>query len=137
MTNFPLYDMVQDARVAFVRTTGMDPTEVWLGPRIARNLVLLEAVNAEVSMGDRCTATEIMAMRKQIGDLTGRKFMDLTIRLMVEEGVRVGVSCEDPTPVCPACNGKGYFRIGSGEATCRKCHPWPEKMMRSITLPPS
>lgn len=31
--------------------------------------------------------------------------------------------CRKPDPACPQCNGHGYFRIGDGTATCRRCHP--------------
>jgi hypothetical protein len=34
-----------------------------------------------------------------------------------------------PRP-CSACNGKGYFRIGTEEAICRKCHPRTEEEQR-------
>ncbi len=40
----------------------------------------------------------------------------------------------DPAAICSACNGKGYFRIGTGEAVCRKCHPIPEEDRRPIAL---
>jgi len=31
---------------------------------------------------------------------------------------------------CSACNGNGYFRIGTGEAACRKCIPRSEEERR-------
>jgi hypothetical protein len=35
---------------------------------------------------------------------------------------------------CSACNGKGYFRIGPGEAWCRKCHLKQYEARRPIPL---
>lgn len=95
MTNFPLYDMVQDARCAFVKNTGMEPTEVWLGPRLAGEFVASIQLDAEISiMSGRCTATLLDMMHTGFREIEGWEFMGLKIRLMSTDGVRVGVSCE-------------------------------------------
>lgn len=52
------------------------------------------------------------------------------------EAVKHGSSTDRPifsgASDCSACNGKGYFHIGTGEAICRKCHPRTEEPQRPL-----
>jgi hypothetical protein len=68
---------------------GIQPTEVWLGPKEARNLEV--EVNWQSAEG-RIVHTNENQSAMIRGDMEGAQLMGLRVRLMAKDGVRVGIS---------------------------------------------
>ena len=80
--------IVDDAKEE-AESKGVRPTEVWVGPREARALLVeLNWQNAEARFsGDMKVLNAIIS-----GNIEGQLFAGLRVRLMQKDGVRVGAS---------------------------------------------
>jgi hypothetical protein len=92
-----LFGLLQEASVQAI-FAGIQPTEVWLGPKEA--LILEVEMNWQEQEGRlRHTNANQSAMIR--GDMEGAKLMGLRVRLMVKDGVRVGISWPNDQVVAP------------------------------------
>lgn len=72
---------------------GIQPTEVWLGPKEAR---ILEVEMNWQSAEGRLVHTNENQSVMILGNMEGAKLMGLRVRLMVKDGIRVGTSFPNP-----------------------------------------
>lgn len=83
-----LFVLIRDGSYQAIRA-GIQPTEVWLGPREAR--ILEVEMNWQGKEGRlRYTNENASAMIR--GDMEGAQLHGLRVRLMAKDGVRVGIS---------------------------------------------
>jgi len=83
-----LFGLIRDGSYQAIRD-GIQPTEVWLGPKESR--ILEVEMNWQEQEGRlRHTNANQSAMIR--GDMEGAQLMGLRVRLMAKDGVRVGIS---------------------------------------------
>ena len=83
-----MFGLLRDASVHAI-FAGIQPTEVWLGPKEAR---ILEVEMNWQSAEGRLVHTNANQSAMIRGDMEGAQLMGLRVRLMAKDGVRVGIS---------------------------------------------
>lgn len=83
-----LFGLVRQGVSEAVRA-GIQPVEVWLGPKEAR---ILEVEMNRQSAEGRLVHTNANQSAMIVGDMDGAQLMGMRVRLMARDGVSVGIS---------------------------------------------
>jgi hypothetical protein len=99
-----LFSLVRDGVVESTRA-GIQPSEVWLGPKEARIL--------EVEMNWQCVEGRLVHTNANQstmirGDMEGAQLMGMRVRLMAKDGVRVGISWPNDEMTSPQAKGENH-----------------------------